>query len=134
MNRHHRRGPLMQFERKHEPLLPFGDFVHRVERSMATGLVIVAGSLGIGVLGYHWSGRLGWLDSLYNASMILGGMGPVDDRGLGVPAAEKWFASFYALYSGLTLLVVVGVMFTPIFHRFMHHFHLIEEDTGKGER
>jgi hypothetical protein len=124
-------GPITQLERKHEALLPYRDFLRRVARSVLTGLLIVLGSLAIGVLGYHWSGRLGWLDSLYNAAMILGGMGPVDDRGLGVPAAEKWFASAYALYSGLTLLVVVGVMFAPLFHRFLHHFHLVEEDEGK---
>jgi hypothetical protein len=129
---HHRRGPLMQLERKHEPLLPYGAFLRRVARSVLIGLLIVAGSLAIGVVGYHWSGRLGWLDSLYNASMILGGMGPVDDRGLGVPPAEKWFASFYALYSGLAILVIVGVMFAPLFHRFLHHFHLVEEDEGKS--
>lgn len=131
MRHANRRGPLMGLERRHERLLPYGDFVRRIARSVLTGLLIVLGSLGLGVLGYHWSGGLGWLDSLYNASMILGGMGPVDDRGLGIPAAEKWFASFYALYSGLTLLVVVGVMFAPLFHRFLHHFHLLEEDEGK---
>jgi hypothetical protein len=132
MNRHHRRGPLMQLERRHEPLLPYRDFVRRLGRSLLAGLLIVLASLGIGVLGYHWTGRLGWLDSLYNAAMILGGMGPVDDRGLGVPPAEKWFASFYALYSGLALLVVVGVVFTPVYHRFIHHFHLVEEDEEKA--
>jgi hypothetical protein len=131
MSHHHRHGPIMELERKHEPLLAYEAFVRRVARSVLTGLLIVIGSLAIGVVGYHWTGRLGWLDSLYNAAMILGGMGPVDDRGLGIPAAEKWFASAYALYSGLTLLVVVGVMFAPLFHRFLHHFHLVEEDEGK---
>ena len=126
-----RHGPLGRLERRHEPLLPYADFVRRLARSLLAGLVIVAFSLGMGVLGYHWSGGLGWLDSLYNAAMILGGMGPVDDRGLGVPAAEKWFASFYSLYSGLTLLVVVGVVFTPVYHRFLHRFHLVEEDERR---
>jgi hypothetical protein len=126
-----RHGLLTRLERRHEPLLPYRDFVRRLARSLLAGLLIVAGSLGMGVLGYHWTGRLGWLDSLYNAAMILGGMGPVDDRGLGVPAAEKWFASFYALYSGLALLVVVGVMLAPVFHRFLHHFHLVEESEER---
>ena len=90
----------MQLERRHEPLLPYSAFLLRLGRSVLAGVVIVAGSLGIGVVGYHWSGHLSWIDSLYNASMILGGMGPVDDRGLGIPFAEKWFASAYALFSG----------------------------------
>jgi hypothetical protein len=131
MRHEHRRGPILQLERRHEPLLPFRAFVRRLLRSVLAGLLIIAGSLGLGVLGYHWSGKLGWLDSLYNAAMILGGMGPVDDRGLRAPGAEKWFASFYSLYSGLALLVVVGVVFAPVYHRFLHHFHLAEEDEER---
>jgi hypothetical protein len=123
----------MELERKHEPLLPYSAFLLRLVRSVLVGIVIVACSLAIGVVGYRWSGHLGWLDSLYNASMILGGMGPVDDRGLGIPAAEKWFASAYALFAGMALLVIVGVMFAPLFHRFLHHFHLVE-DEGKPTR
>jgi hypothetical protein len=64
--------------------------------------------------------------------MILGGMGPVDDRGLGIPPAEKWFASYYALFAGMALLVIVGVMFAPLFHRFLHHFHLVEDEGKQG--
>ena len=130
MSRHTRRGPLMELERRHEPLLPYSAFVLRLVRSVLAGVVIVFGSLAIGVIGYRWTGHLSWLDSLYNASMILGGMGPVDDRGLGIPPAEKWFASAYALFAGMALLVIVGVMFAPLFHRFLHHFHLVE-DEGK---
>ena len=130
MSRRRRHGPLMELERKHEPLLPYPAFLLRLVRSVLVGVMIVAGSLAIGVVGYHWSGHLSWLDSLYNASMILGGMGPVDDRGLGIPPAEKWFASYYALFAGMALLVIVGVMFAPLFHRFLHHFHLVE-DEGK---
>ena len=132
MSRHRRHGPLMELERKHEPLLPYSTFLRRLGRSVLAGIVIIFGSLAIGVVGYHWSGRLGWLDSLYNASMILGGMGPVDDRGLGIPAAEKWFASAYALFAGTALLVIVGVMFAPLFHRFLHHFHLVEEEEKQA--
>jgi len=132
VSRHHRRhGPLMQLERRHEPLLPYGAFLRRMAQSALAGAVIILVSLGIGVVGYRWSGGLSWLDSLYNASMILGGMGPVDDRGLGIPSAEKWFASAYALFAGMALLVIVGVMFAPLFHRFLHHFHLVEDDRDK---
>ena len=121
---------MMELERRQEPLLPYRAFLLRLGRSVLGGVAIVLGSLVIGVVGYHWSGRLSWIDSLYNASMILGGMGPVDDRGLAIPVAEKWFASAYALFAGTALLVIVGVMFAPLFHRFLHHFHLVE-DEGK---
>jgi len=48
-----------------------------------------------------------------------------------VPDAEKWFASAYALFAGVAFLVIVGVMFAPLFHRFLHHFHLVAEDEQR---
>jgi hypothetical protein len=69
----------------------------------------------------HYSEGLPWLDSLLNAAMILGGMGPVDPVRT---TAGKWFASFYALFSGMVLLVAVSVLIAPVFHRFLHRFHL----------
>jgi multisubunit Na+/H+ antiporter MnhB subunit len=125
-----RRGPMMQLERKHEPLAPYPKFLRRLGRSILFGLCVVAVALLLGVLGYRWSGGLSWLDSLYNASMILGGMGPVDNRPV-IPDAEKWFASAYALFAGVAFLVIVGVMFAPIFHRFLHHFHLAADEREK---
>lgn len=121
---------LDELERKHEPLVPAPRFFRRLLRSILFGLVFVALALGIGVVGYHFSGGLGWLDSLYNASMILSGMGPVDSRPA-VPDAEKWFASMYALFSGVAFLVIVGVMFAPLFHRFLHHFHFVQDESEK---
>jgi hypothetical protein len=47
--------------------------------------------------------------------------------------AGKIFASLYALYSGLIVLVVAGLVFAPVFHRFLHHFHLAIDETGEGE-
>lgn len=105
-------------------LLPRERFLRHLAESLAFGVLFVTLALALGVIGYHVSGGLSWLDSLYNASMILSGMGPVDDR-LSIPDAEKWFASFYALFSGVTFLVIVGVMFAPLFHRILHKFHLM---------
>ena len=73
------------------------------------------------MVGYHYTEGLPWLDSLLNASMILGGMGPVD---VVRTSAGKWFASFYALFSGMVLLVAAGVLIAPVVHRFLHRFHL----------
>lgn len=88
------------------------------------GLTLLAVSLTIGMLGYHFLENLSWLDSLLNASMILGGMGPVNALKTDV---GKRFASFYALYSGIILPVSVGILIAPIFHRFLHRFHLADE-------
>lgn len=123
--RRRRRG----WESRHEPLLPLAQFRRRMVNSALLGGTVIGGSLALGVVGYHLSGPFGWLDALYNASMILGGMGPVDTRALAEqPAALKWFASFYALYAGVALLTSVGVIFAPVVHRVLHRFHLDHPD------
>jgi len=99
-------------------------FAQRLMRNGLIGLALLAFSLGIGMVGYHYLESLSWIDSLLNASMILGGMGPVNPL---QTIAGKIFASFYALYSGVVLLASVGVLAAPIFHRFLHHFHLAED-------
>ena len=121
---------ILEFERKHEPMAPGHVFARRVSRSIALGFAVVLAALAIGVVGYRITGGLSWLDSRYNASMILGGMGPVDARPV-IPDSEKWFASAYALFSGFAILIIAGVMFGPIFHRFLHHFHA---DVPEGKR
>jgi hypothetical protein len=109
------------FEHRHETLLPFPQFLRRVARWVALAFAVVVISLAVGVCGYHYLDGLPWVDSLLNASMILGGMGPVDPL---KTTAGKIFASAYALYSGLALIAVVGLMLTPIIHRVMHQFHM----------
>jgi hypothetical protein len=113
------------FEHRKEPLASGSEFTKRMLRFGALAAGILLFSLGIGVLGYHFFERLPWLDSLLNASMLLGGMGPIAPL---QTDAGKWFASFYALFAGMIILVAAGVMVTPILHRILHHFHLeIEE-------
>lgn len=113
------------FEHRKEPLASRSEFTKRMLRFTALGTSILMFSLGIGVVGYHVFEGLPWLDSLLNASMLLGGMGPVASL---QTVAGKWFASFYALFAGMIILVAAGVMVTPILHRILHHFHLeIEE-------
>jgi len=99
-------------------------FAQRIMSNVLIGFVLLVFSLGIGMIGYHYLENLSWIDSLLNASMILGGMGPVNPL---QTDAGKIFASFYALYSGVVLLASVGVLAAPIFHRFLHHFHLAED-------
>jgi hypothetical protein len=115
-----------RFEHRHQPLASRSLFLRRVQRYLTLSFGIIVVSLGVGVLGYHITEGLSWLDSLLNASMILGGMGPVDAVRT---TAGKWFASFYALYSGLVLLVAAGVLMAPVFHRFLHRFHLEIDET-----
>lgn len=113
------------FEHRSEPLASQPEFALRMLRYALVSAGIILFSLGIGVAGYHYLESLPWIDALLNASMILGGMGPVSPLQTN---AGKIFASFYALYSGIILLASVGVLATPVFHRLLHHFHLELED------
>jgi len=111
----------MPMEHHKKPLLSKSEFARRQTRYALFALVILAFSLGLGTAGYHVYGALPWLDSFLNASMILTGMGPVDKLDTD---AGKLFASFYAIFSGVAFLTFVGVLFGPIYHRFLHRFHL----------
>ena len=112
---------MQPFEHRSKPLLSRRKFLVRVVRYAAFSILLIGISLGIGMVGYHYTNNLDWLDSLLNASMILTGMGPVDpietDGG-------KWFASIYAIFSGVAFLSTVAVFLSPLVHRFMHKLHL----------
>lgn len=116
------------FEHKSEPMLPRRLFALRLLYHVSIGVSVLAVSLGIGVLGYHSLEGLSWIDSLLNASMILGGMGPVSQMQTN---AGKLFASFYALFSGMVFLVVAGIVVSPIAHRILHNLHLEEEAAAE---
>ena len=96
-------------------------FVKNLTRSFLTGSGLIMVSLGIGGIGYHFFGNLDWLSAFLNASMILTGMGPVDPM---ISSAGKLFAIFYSLFSGVTFLIIAGIIFAPIYQRFLHKFHL----------
>jgi hypothetical protein len=118
----------MKFEHKSEPLLPPRAFLGRLATSAGIGMAIVVVSLLIGMVGYRALERLSWLDSFLNASMLLGGMGPTSP--LQTPAG-KLFAGLYALYCGFAVLAVAGLIFAPVFHRFLHRFHL---EGNRGQK
>jgi hypothetical protein len=82
---------------------------------------LIGVSLLIGMLGYHFFEGLSTLDAFLNASMLLGGMGPVEQP---QTDAGKLFAGLYALYCGLAVIVVTGIVFAPVVHRLFHKFHL----------
>ena len=109
------------FEHKAQPLLSRTQFFQRLVQSSGIAVALVVGSLFIGMIGYHLLERLSWIDAFLNAAMLLGGMGPVN-----APVTEggKLFAGFYALYCGLVVILVAGVLLAPVAHRFLHRFHL----------
>ena len=102
-------------------LAPRSVYVRKVALHATGATALIAGSLLTGMAGYHWLEHLPWIDALLNASMIMGGMGPVDPVR---STAGKLFASVYALYCGLLLLVCAGIILAPVLRRFLHQFHL----------
>ena len=109
------------YEHRSHPLLSRAKFARRVARHLLLGLFLIGVALGMGVVGYHCIGGLSWIDSLLNASMILGGMGPVDPLH---STAAKIFASFYALFSGLAFVGIASLMIAPFAHRLLHRIHV----------
>ena len=91
---------------------------------VALGLIL--GALLLGIAGYHFVAGFDWIDSLLEASMILGGMGPINE----LPNdTAKVFAAAYALFSGIIFIALMGIMLSPVAHRVMHKFHVDEDDV-----
>lgn len=112
------------YEHYKQPLLTPREFVKRMTQHGGWALILVGGSLLIGVLGFHYLSNQLWIDALLNSAMLLGGMGPVGDMG---PTSGKLFASAFAIYAGLIFIASAGILFTPVFHRMMHKLHLARQ-------
>ena len=108
------------YESRHQPVLARHHFVRRLVRHAAVAALFMAVSLGVGMAGYQYFEGLSSLDAFLNASMLLGGMGPLDPPHT---AGGKVFAGLYALYSGLFFLVTAAIIFAPVLHRVLHKFH-----------
>ncbi|RMG23183.1 MAG: hypothetical protein D6730_15050 [Bacteroidetes bacterium] len=113
------------FEHRSQPLLPKKQFHQRVLRFFFYASALLGVSLATGMMGYHYTAQLGWVDAFFNASMILTGMGPVSP----MPTdGAKIFAGCYALFAGLAFLSVTAVLFAPIVHRLLHLIHVDEKN------
>jgi hypothetical protein len=116
---------MKKFEHKSQPLLTRRQFARRMALYAFFAVGFLCISLTAGTVGYAHFANLPTIDAFLNASMILTGMGPVDRMETN---AGKLFAGIYAIYSGVAFLTFCGVLFTPVYHRFMHKFHLELED------
>lgn len=113
------------FERKYEKLASSSVFAQRMAVSLMMTLALIVVALSIGLLGYRYIAGYDWVDVLLEASMILGGMGPINVL---PTTAAKLFASGYALFSGLVFIAIMGIMLAPVTHRMLHRFHIDEHD------
>jgi hypothetical protein len=119
---------LEKFEKRHEQLIPRSKFFLRLVKFalLSTGLIAV--SLIIGMLGYQLTEGMSWVDAFLNAAMLMGGMGQVTVLRTD---AGKLFAGVYALYCGFILIVSIAIFLAPLYHRFLHHFHMEGEMSKK---
>ncbi len=113
------------YERKNEEVASVSVFYGRMFKQLLLATLFLVVCLGIGVVGYHYTGSVSWIDSVHNASMILSGMGPVADiKGTG----GKLFSSAYALFSGLAFVGAMFMLLAPAVHRIYHRFHADDND------
>jgi hypothetical protein len=116
----------LTYEHRNDQLASRSVFIKRVIAALAVALALILVALIIGIAGYHFIAGFNWVDSLLEASMILGGMGPIKE----LPTdTAKVFASIYALFSGLIFIGVMGIVLGPVVHRIMHKFHVDEKDV-----
>ncbi len=113
------------FERKHEKLASSSVFFRRMAISVLIAVALILTALSIGMLGYRYIAGFDWVDALLEASMILGGMGPINTLS---STDAKLFAAGYALFSGLVFIAIMGIILAPVTHRMLHKFHIDEDD------
>ena len=111
----------MTAELRHRPLPSRAVYLRRFGRNALIALGMVCGSLFVGMLGYGGFEGMSWVDAFLNASMILGGMGPVSPL---QTVGGKVFAGCYAIFSGVVFITTAAVLLAPVLHRFLHRFHL----------
>ena len=115
------------YETKDQALAPRTVFYKRMVWNLFIACMLLAFCLSIGILGYHFTDGIAWIDALHNASMILSGMGPVVEiKSVG----GKLFSSFYALFSGIAFITNIGIILAPMAHRLYHRLH-VDEDDGE---
>jgi len=117
--------PLFRFEHHTRSVATHAVFLGRLARNMLAATLIIAVALAIGMVGYRATEHMSWLDAFLNASMLLGGMGPVNTL---ATDGGKLFAGLYALACGLLFVLVSGVVLAPVLHRVLHALKV--EDSG----
>ena len=101
-------------------------FLQRILRCILIAAVFLSLTISMGACAYHWMDHEPWVDAFLNAVMVMTGLGLVGNL---TTIQIKIFTSFYALFSSVIFFMVLAILFAPLIHRFMHHFHLeIDKD------
>jgi hypothetical protein len=118
------------YEHRTAPVIPWPAFVRRMLRHGGYVLEVMAFSIVLGIVGFHFLAQEAWLDAFLNAAMLLGGMGPVGEIR---STAGKLFGGFFALYAGLFFITSFAILAAPVLHRFLHKFHADEQASRKRQ-
>ncbi len=121
---------LIRFEHSRQRVASRPVFLQRLGRNLLVALAVLGVSLAIGIAGYAGFEGKNLVDAFDNAAMILSGMGPFD---MATTTAGKIFEGTYALYSGLTVVVVASLVLAPVFHRVLHSFHVEDDEDEKRD-
>lgn len=113
------------FEHKTRPVLGRQAYFLRLVKHVGMAAALFLASLLIGVLGFMIFAGFEFLPALVDASMLLGGMGPVRCQEI-TSTSGLLFASFYALFCGIVFVSIIGLILAPVLHRFLHKFHFME--------
>ena len=116
------------YEHRTAPLLPWPAFVRRMLRHGSYVLEMATVSIIFGMAGFHWLAMESWLDAFLNATMLLGGMGPVGEI---QSTGGKLFAGFFALYAGLVFIAAFALLSAPALHRLLHKLHAEERGAKR---
>ena len=118
---------VFRFEQKGNAMLTPVQFAGRWAGNIVLALIIIGFALAAGMVGYHLTENMDWLDAFLNSAMLLGGMGPVDTMHTD---AGKLFAGIYALACGLVFVLASGVVLAPVAHRVLHALHVDDDDKS----
>ena len=109
------------YESRRQPLIARRAFVRRLLGHIAAALVLIGGSIALGMAGYMCLESLPAIDAFLESAMLLGGMGPVHAP---VTPSGKLFAGFFALYAGLVFIATGATSSAAVAHRLLHRLDL----------
>ena len=116
---------LLKFEKRHQPIATRAKFRARLWYSAFLALIVIVAALVAGIAGYMYFEPMTLIDAFANSAMILAGMGELNSL---QTVGGKIFAGLYAIFCGLLIFGVAGLMLAPIFHRILHDFHVDNDD------
>lgn len=88
-------------------------FLKHFFRNLILGSAFLIIILLIGIMGTHFFEKSEWIDSYANAAMIVSGVGVMKNP---ETFGGKIFIATYSIIGGASFLLIVAVVFAPIFH------------------